>query len=332
MKKFLVFIIITCQPMIFFTVLPLSANDEKIRLAVTDFKADGVPEATAGRATELLRIELVNLNKFNVIERGQMGAILKEQGLQQTGCTDLICAVEMGKLLSANKMLIGTVMNLDGSLLVTAKIVDVEKGNIDFAEKQESSGEKDLNSAMEKLAEKLSQRLEEYNSEIAAVKMKKEETVRKEEERKRKEKEDKLRNPYIWPSAGLSILTISSFGAGYYCNTQVNSLNKKYKDYYRLYTAATSADEAGSLHARLNNTKKDIDNYILYRNISYGAGGALALLTGYLIYEAISFESPQTGLYESGYQIVPFIVVNDMFSENSYKNQNYFGGGVMIHF
>ena len=42
---------------------------------------------------------------LDLIEREQMDALLEEQMFQQTGCTDVSCAVEMGKILNVQKML-----------------------------------------------------------------------------------------------------------------------------------------------------------------------------------------------------------------------------------
>ena len=54
----------------------------------------------------------VNTGLFTVGERGEMDSILKEQGFQASGCTDIECAVKIGKLLSANKMLVGEIGKL----------------------------------------------------------------------------------------------------------------------------------------------------------------------------------------------------------------------------
>jgi len=98
------------------------------RIAVMDFIPKGVPVTMAQNISELIRAELINSNTCIVIERAQMGSLLREQGFQQTGCTDVSCAVQVGKLLSAQKILIGTVMKMGNSLIITGRIVDVEKG------------------------------------------------------------------------------------------------------------------------------------------------------------------------------------------------------------
>ena len=55
---------------------------------------------------------MINTGQYVVIERNEMSKILNEQGFQMTGCTDVSCAVG-GKLMSARKMLVGTIMKIE---------------------------------------------------------------------------------------------------------------------------------------------------------------------------------------------------------------------------
>lgn len=61
---------------------PLFAK-EKIRLAVIDLlPKEGFSNSATQTVTGLLQTEPVNSGKFDVIERGQMDSILKEQSVQ----------------------------------------------------------------------------------------------------------------------------------------------------------------------------------------------------------------------------------------------------------
>jgi curli biogenesis system outer membrane secretion channel CsgG len=99
-------------------------------IAVTDFAAKEVSSSLAINVSELIRTELINSGRYTVIERSQMKEILKEQGFQQTERvhTDVNCAVRMGKLLSAKKILVGSVMKMGSRLIISGRVVDVEKG------------------------------------------------------------------------------------------------------------------------------------------------------------------------------------------------------------
>ncbi len=136
-------------------------NINRTRIAILEFKGNGIPKGIASNVSELLRVEMVKTNKYIIIERTRMDAILKEQGFQQTGCTDETCAVKIGKLLSAKKILIGNVMKLQDMYVITSRIVDVESGSIDLAEKENAKSEKDLYNAVHTLAKNLTESIDE---------------------------------------------------------------------------------------------------------------------------------------------------------------------------
>jgi curli biogenesis system outer membrane secretion channel CsgG len=54
-------------------------------VAVCDLSSSGVTKAEAVSLTDALRSELIKSGKYQVMERGQMEQILKEQGFQQSG-------------------------------------------------------------------------------------------------------------------------------------------------------------------------------------------------------------------------------------------------------
>lgn len=147
---------------------------EKMRIAIMDFNADGVPREEARRITELIRTEIINTGRFNVIERDQLDKILQEQGFQQTGCTDETCAVKIGRLVSANKMLVGTVMVVSGTTVINGRIVDVEKGVAEFGERQVARTSGEIYDSVTAFSQKLTRRIYkdasgvEYHSPFAA--------------------------------------------------------------------------------------------------------------------------------------------------------------------
>ena len=75
--------------------LPLFLFAQKSNVAILQFDAANISEAEVGILTDRLSTELVKLGSFTVVERSQMEEVLKEQGLQQSGCTTSECAVEI---------------------------------------------------------------------------------------------------------------------------------------------------------------------------------------------------------------------------------------------
>ncbi len=125
-----------------------------------ELKPKGVSKNVSSTVSDLLRTELFKLKIFLVIERSEMKTILKEQRFQLSGCTETECAVEVGRLLSVKKILIGTIGKLGKKYIINARIVDVEKGEVEFAENVSAYYEEDLEVAVIKYAAKLGRKIE----------------------------------------------------------------------------------------------------------------------------------------------------------------------------
>ena len=130
-------------------------SGSEIRVAVMDFQAKGVSKNIANNVSELLRTELINTGVYVIVERSQMDNILSEQGFQKSGCTEVSCAVEIGKLISAKKMLIGSVMKMGSKIVISGRIVDVERGVGEKAATQSASGEDELVEAVKQFVGQL---------------------------------------------------------------------------------------------------------------------------------------------------------------------------------
>lgn len=154
-KKWMGFVMIGVVILLFAAPLLAQEKSAKPRIAVLDINPSGVPQSLAVSVTDLFSTEMVNTGMFEVVERMQVAKILNEMGFQQTGVTDSSAAVEVGKMLNTKLVVIGTIGKLGQKLVLTAKIVEVEKGKILFAEKEMANGEDDIVGACEELANKL---------------------------------------------------------------------------------------------------------------------------------------------------------------------------------
>lgn len=154
MKHFLpIFLFLICS-------IPLFAeNESKMRIAVMDLKCEQVDPATGRTVSNMLRNELINKKEFTVVERSQMDSILQEQGFQQTSCTDQDCAIQIGKIVSAQKIMVGELSKLGKSYIITVRILDVETGTSDFAAKEKSLSDEKLDKSCRALAETLSDQI-----------------------------------------------------------------------------------------------------------------------------------------------------------------------------
>lgn len=152
--------------------IPALAMAEKNRIAVMDLRADGIAKDKALRISELIRTEIVNTGVYTVIERNQMDMVFKEQGIQQTGVINDAYAIKMGELLSAQKILIGTVMQLGDAIIISGRIVDIEKGIAEFAVNQSAANENELLEATRLFCRKLTGTTSQ-TAEISGTKRKK---------------------------------------------------------------------------------------------------------------------------------------------------------------
>lgn len=111
-------------------------------LAIMNLQAQGIDPGTANLISDIMATEIKNTGHFRLIERSQMESILKEQSAQVSGlttCTEASCAVELGKLLNVEYLMIGTVGNLGSKIVVNLRLVNVETAEIAYAEKVTSS-------------------------------------------------------------------------------------------------------------------------------------------------------------------------------------------------
>lgn len=100
-------------------------------LAVMDIDGKRLENMDLGVLRDALTVEFQNSGKVRVMERSQMNTILKEQGFQQSGSCDASeCAVEMGKLLSVDRMVLGSLGKLGETWSMTLRLVNVQTGEV----------------------------------------------------------------------------------------------------------------------------------------------------------------------------------------------------------
>ncbi len=138
-------------------------GQEKITIAVLDLQPKGTSKIVAGVVTDIIRSEMIKTGLYVVIERSQMDEIMKEQSFQLTGCVEQSCAVQIGKILSASKVLVGELGAVGSAFMITVRIVDVEKGSSEFAANERSENEDGLDAAAVSLTKKLSQSIVDQN-------------------------------------------------------------------------------------------------------------------------------------------------------------------------
>ena len=114
-------------------VAPIFAGEGEVPLksiAVLEFEAKGVSTLEASTLTDRFRSELVQTKVFLQIERSKIEQIFNEQKLQISGTVNEDKLVEIGELLGAELLVIGSIGKLGSTYTIDLRLVDVQSGEI----------------------------------------------------------------------------------------------------------------------------------------------------------------------------------------------------------
>ena len=116
------------------------------------FNHINISKSDAEVLTGLFETDLVKTENFNVIEQTQLRQILEAQEYAASDCTDEECAIEFGKLLAAEQIVLGTVSAIGGKFVLNTKIIDVATGKNIKADKETTDTLAQMTEAVELLA------------------------------------------------------------------------------------------------------------------------------------------------------------------------------------
>ena len=136
----------------------LAQSQTRASVAVMDMEPKGVPENEVSALSDRLRTELFRTGAFDVMERGKMQDVLKEQGFQQSGaCNTDACAVEIGQMIGVQKIIAGSLGKVGKTYTVNLRMIDVKTGRMERSVTEDYTGEIDklLTSTMKTVANTL---------------------------------------------------------------------------------------------------------------------------------------------------------------------------------
>lgn len=131
--------------------VPLKRDRSRLTAAVAEFVAHGVAFSDASIVSDWIRVGLVKAGRVNLIERKAMAAVRAEHEFQQTGCTTDECAVKLGRLLNAQRIVVGSVGRFLDEFVVNAAVVNVETGQVLYTESAKGRSSDELIAAIESL-------------------------------------------------------------------------------------------------------------------------------------------------------------------------------------
>ncbi len=105
-------------------VMSLPAQTGQPIVTVMDFETNGVSENEMLSVISLLSSSLFQTGSFTVIDVAERDTILKEIEFSLTGCTDESCQVEVGKLLSAEMIVTGSLRKVGTKYVLSAKMLE----------------------------------------------------------------------------------------------------------------------------------------------------------------------------------------------------------------
>jgi TolB-like protein len=144
-------------------VVPGSGQPRAATAAVLRFESSRLDSSDLDVLGDALSVELQNSRSLRVMERTQISRILAEQQFQNSGACDRSeCAVEVGRILSVDDVVLGSVGKIGESWSVTLRLVSVQTGEVVASARDTRSGsiESLLSESIPKLAREILQALD----------------------------------------------------------------------------------------------------------------------------------------------------------------------------
>ena len=137
--------------------IPAFAQDtqKKPRIAVLPLKPVDVSAAVVQSVTSLIETALVRTKAYTVVSTTDRDQVLKAQETALAGCDDEACAIQIGRLLAAQHIVVGNVSTLGKKFIINARIIDISTSQIVGAESASATNVEDLEGACTQLTQAL---------------------------------------------------------------------------------------------------------------------------------------------------------------------------------
>jgi len=140
-----------------------SAGFGPTTVAILDFKDEtGMTngESLARTVTDALTASLTESTTFQLVERSRIKKIVEEQALRLTGLIDTQEVADVGKVLAAHYLVIGSVSRYKNDWFAASRLLEVKTGRIITAEMIEADGLSGLIKKIKKTARKITRKVE----------------------------------------------------------------------------------------------------------------------------------------------------------------------------
>jgi|GEM_PF-5121800 len=108
-----------------------ATKQSKQKIAVLPLRElDGQPTILGTYVAEELITDLVQLGKFDVVERQLLDKLLGEQKVEQTGAIDPATAKKVGKILGVDAIVTGSITDLTTFMAINCRLIDTGTGAV----------------------------------------------------------------------------------------------------------------------------------------------------------------------------------------------------------
>jgi len=99
-------------------------------ITILDFSFENIRRSKGRLIVDLVFDALVSARKYRVLDRGQRDNILKELEFSLSACVDEKCQLEIGNLLAADKIVVGSLGKAGKRFILNIKMLDVRTGEV----------------------------------------------------------------------------------------------------------------------------------------------------------------------------------------------------------
>ena len=151
MKKILI-----CFLLVFIALYNICAEEIDLkRLVILNLTPLGVDPAICEAATECLITSVVKTNKYQVVERTQLNKILGELSLASSDEFEDSTVLEIGSLAKARMIVVGAIGKVEKEYMMSVRIIEVETGNVLYADSSFAKSLKELLKVTDDIAYKM---------------------------------------------------------------------------------------------------------------------------------------------------------------------------------
>ena len=139
---------------LFLSLIMTGILQAQMTIAITDFRNQSGTfnlDTWEKSIAEYLKADLSRSDQLIIVERENLGAVLKEQALGQTGIVDAETAQEIGGLLGARYVITGSIIRNADQVDIHAQIIQVSSGQL-HSERVSAPDDRHFNEMMQLLA------------------------------------------------------------------------------------------------------------------------------------------------------------------------------------